>query len=954
MNTRLPPTIDKDYGDDTALDFAWLRKRAVELVQQYSGNTWTDYNLHDPGVTILEMLCFALTDLAYRTSMPVADLLTTEKDGINYTTNSFITREKILVTEPVSVSDYRRWIIDQVNEVDNIWFEPIVSPYTKHFARGRYRVIVQLYDKWQRGEGRVEEKFAESQQIIERVKALLAEARNIGEEFEEFIVMQPERITVCAEIMLNKKAIPEDTLAQIYYRLENALNPPVLFSTEKEMQSAGYTVEEIYAGPLLDHGIVPESELRRMRTTADPAELIKAISGMEDVLHIRRLEVAGPDGNYIIYPLQLQKYHYPLLIFKPHEPDIKLYYDEQPLAVNGPVFESLLMRLREGMQRQFVADMHDKKTTEAWQGEWRNTEAYTSLQHYFPAIYRLGHEQVQEHDAPEQKARVKQLKAYLMLFEQTIAGYLSQLSHLSELYSYETTQEQTYFHQPLYQVPGVSDIIKAYTDNDKQSWEQFVADADNAYAATLRRIAETDDVYRKRKKRSLEHMLSRFNIVPDPYPVMLYNQYYGGRGKTERTDTEIRWKAQLLQHARVINNYRIRAENYLDWGVDEVSYGFSYNMRLLLYLQQRGTYRATAVLEKGAGETGRPHTPQPAFYRTWETGEEQPIAVWVDENMPVDSGFYLHKVPVSFLRSGIDTSRFRVLQHPVYHTEYIVAMPAKQQEEWQAVSRHSTQAGAVLALRVLADKLRAWNVSAEGFHLVEHILLAPLHGNNVYRYEFYDEHEQLLLRQRSWVAWQEREEAIDALLKLERDMRVKPALSDDEEDAKNRKWVQRVLETNHVFLARSREHAPAEVHSWEGMTDDMRRILPGKLRYALQAYRRRRTNFYPRFSYRVQRSPGVVIKEEFYNAMVTVVFPAWPARFQDKGFREFAEALFTYNLPAHIQPVFLWLNAGPMKQFEQLHSAWREALKNGREAIAHGHADRLISFLLDKHDYGLL
>lgn len=950
MNQRLPPAIDKDYGENTALDFAWLRKRAVELVQQYSGNTWTDYNLHDPGVTILEMLCFALTDLAYRTSMPVADLLTQERAGINYATNSFFTREKILTTEPVSVSDYRRWIIDQVTEVDNIWFEPIVSHYNKHYARGRYRVVIQLYDQWQRAERPAAEKFAESQAVIGRVKRMLAEGRNIGEEFEEFIIMQPERIMVCAEIMLNKKAIPEEILAQIYYRIENALNPAVLFSTEKEMLAAGHRVEDMYAGPLLKHGIVPESELRRMRTTADPAELIKAISGMDDVLHIRRLEVAGPDGEYRIQPLVLQKYHYPLLVFNPADPDIKLYYDEQPLTVNGPVFESLLWRLREGMRRQFVAAMHDESTTEAWQGEWRNTEAYTSIQHFFPAIYRLGHEQVQEQETPEQKARVKQLKAYLLLFEQTIAGYLSQLAHLNELYSYEITPEQTYFHQPLYQVPGVADIIKAYTDNDRQSWDRFVADADNAYAATLRRIAESDEVYKKRKKRSLEHMLSRFNIVPDPYPVMLYNQYYGGRGKTERNDAEIKWKSQLLQNVRVINNFRMRADNYMDWGTDEVAYGFTYNMRLLLYLQQRGRFSATAALESnGAHPQGR-HVPQPAFYRTYEEGE-QPVALWVDENMLPDSGTWLRQVPVSLLRTGSDTDRFRIWQHPVYQTEYVVAMPGKQADEWQAVSRHSTHSGAVEALRGLADKLQAWSIACEGFHLVEHILLAPLHGNNVYRYEFLDENKQLLLRQRSWVTWQEREEAIEALLELEREFALRSSLPEEDEEAGNRKWVQRVLETHHLYLALLKDQTPVEVHSWEGMSDAMRRVAPGKLHYALQRYRQRRTTFYPRFSYSVQRAPGMELREEFFNATVTVVFPAWPARFQDKGFREFAEQLFIHHLPAHLHPVFLWLNTGKMKQFEQLHSAWQEAMKNGREAISHSHADRLISFLLDKHDY---
>ncbi|NBQ69842.1 MAG: hypothetical protein EBU46_13880 [Nitrosomonadaceae bacterium] len=42
--------------DPDGLDFETLRKEAIGKVQELSGDIWTDYNLHDPGVTILEQL----------------------------------------------------------------------------------------------------------------------------------------------------------------------------------------------------------------------------------------------------------------------------------------------------------------------------------------------------------------------------------------------------------------------------------------------------------------------------------------------------------------------------------------------------------------------------------------------------------------------------------------------------------------------------------------------------------------------------------------------------------------------------------------------------------------------------------------------------------------------------------------------------------------------------------
>lgn len=60
----------------TAPDFPSLRQQAMALVCSLAGDTWTDHNAHDPGITILEQLCYALTDLGYRSQFALPDLLT--------------------------------------------------------------------------------------------------------------------------------------------------------------------------------------------------------------------------------------------------------------------------------------------------------------------------------------------------------------------------------------------------------------------------------------------------------------------------------------------------------------------------------------------------------------------------------------------------------------------------------------------------------------------------------------------------------------------------------------------------------------------------------------------------------------------------------------------------------------------------------------------------------------
>lgn len=74
-------------------NFAYLREKSLQYVQQLSGKLWTDHNLHDPGITILEVLCYALMDLGYRNNFEIKDLITTQDGSV--INNSFHTAANI-------------------------------------------------------------------------------------------------------------------------------------------------------------------------------------------------------------------------------------------------------------------------------------------------------------------------------------------------------------------------------------------------------------------------------------------------------------------------------------------------------------------------------------------------------------------------------------------------------------------------------------------------------------------------------------------------------------------------------------------------------------------------------------------------------------------------------------------------------------------------------------------
>lgn len=68
------PSPDKS-GFPPYLDFTTLRSNAINYLGPITGKYWTDYNVHDPGITTLEVLMYAIMDLGYRANLPIGSLL---------------------------------------------------------------------------------------------------------------------------------------------------------------------------------------------------------------------------------------------------------------------------------------------------------------------------------------------------------------------------------------------------------------------------------------------------------------------------------------------------------------------------------------------------------------------------------------------------------------------------------------------------------------------------------------------------------------------------------------------------------------------------------------------------------------------------------------------------------------------------------------------------------------
>jgi hypothetical protein len=119
-----PVTIPAQPVPTPAADFYGLRRDGIGFIEQMSSAAWTDYNAHDPGITILEQLCYLMTDLAYRIGWDIKDLLmpaTPSGDPAQpYPAQAFFSARQILTVNPVTPDDFRRLLIG-LGPVRNAW-----------------------------------------------------------------------------------------------------------------------------------------------------------------------------------------------------------------------------------------------------------------------------------------------------------------------------------------------------------------------------------------------------------------------------------------------------------------------------------------------------------------------------------------------------------------------------------------------------------------------------------------------------------------------------------------------------------------------------------------------------------------------------------------------------------------------------------------------------------------
>jgi len=98
-----------------------LREAGIEVLQQTASEKWSDHNVHDPGITILEALCYVITEISGQLNFSFEDLIATPK-GIADANINYPSAATNLPCKAVTLTDFRKAILD-LPEIRNAFFE---------------------------------------------------------------------------------------------------------------------------------------------------------------------------------------------------------------------------------------------------------------------------------------------------------------------------------------------------------------------------------------------------------------------------------------------------------------------------------------------------------------------------------------------------------------------------------------------------------------------------------------------------------------------------------------------------------------------------------------------------------------------------------------------------------------------------------------------------------------
>ena len=396
MDGKEPYIRQQEEGENL---YSRLQKKTLEEVQRLSGKVWTDFNVHDPGVTLADIANYALTETSYKLGFDLADYLTGEGENFNPKRFGLFPPGEVYTTAPVTTEDYRRLFFSHIPELENVWVEcdPATGGYT-------VKIVLPPFNK-----------EVKSEALVERVQMVYNEHRNLCEYLNQVIVVKPEELEFHARFEIEPGQDATLMLVEIYQIILRYLSGAVSISTPEEQEISGMPLEEWLEG---SDDTVRVVIPRQQNTEYELYNKLWQVKGIKSFSVCYLMKNNEPLTNFSGgYSLKIPR--------KKDDLKVDIYCGCSQVQVDMEKFTKQLSELYN--TKVYIPE---EKRNYQWAGlKGTNHDIFT---HYpiardFPACYNL---------SPDRKP-LTSFEAYLKLYDQTIEQGLSEVKKLDRLLSIE-------------------------------------------------------------------------------------------------------------------------------------------------------------------------------------------------------------------------------------------------------------------------------------------------------------------------------------------------------------------------------------------------------------------------------------------------------------------------------------------------------------------------------------
>ena len=888
-----PKVIKTENYTTKSQRFNELLQEGIEWIQQFSGSQWTDYNFHDPGITFLEQICFAITDLGYKSNFPIEDILFIGQDEFDLEAkNLLFPPHKIFPSSPTTINDYRKLIIDRVDSIQNVWIYPQTNNVFS--ISGLFSVKIQLSENQ-------DKKIADK--TLNQVDSLLMKYRSLCTDFNPAELLKKDEITFECDIILDSFAVGENVLAQVYKNIEESISSKPKFFDYDELLETGHRTEDLFIGPLTEKGYLKDLDFSEKTSEIYISEIKEIMYDVEGVLSVEKL-VFFKNGIKIFDDyIPFETDSYPSLSINDTKfledgvDGVRFFRNESFYKIDfvlfKQIYDSLNIESKQTHRQKFQSELTSFK------GRFKKDqfEKYYSIMRELPSIYGLREDELPINSTNLRKSQANQLRSYLLLFDQLMANHNSQVSNMRNLFSVDVKPNKTLFGRAPLDVPNLEIIVGKDLKQYNESLEKSI---------------ETKNDFFRRKNRLIDHMLSRFGEIFNTSTIgKIKKLQYEDLSEEEVQEYTLESKINYGKNLIDLGYNRNRSFDYTSKNESRENLsGIENRLRLKLSIKDKTSKSVLEFLT----EESKLEEINDSWRKKTITIEEGPtlevLSLSIESYKDKQVHFYLsnNQSLRKLFVAGLKSKNFNTIKTK---ESYLVIYKSPNDMLPAVIYKSESEVDCKQKVQRIIQKIQVYNQKSENFFMVENILLRPV-SNDDFTLFVLDKNKKRYLQ--SFY-----NSDLDYFQDLSKDFKILG------KDKKNYNVVKKNNDQKFEIIIYDLLSNPI-FKSYKVFSKEIsaKSEIPIMIEFFENIIKNEEVEKYNE----IEKANNLSNKfpDNFnYSNHVNFIFPDWPFRFQNKEFKNYIINVIDEYIPAHLSFDLFFIDINQMTQFEQSYFKWKSS-----------------------------